>query len=75
VKLKKFCKYIETFYLGDYVNDDGEIMPLFEKHFSRAIPGPQTEAELNEYLQNVIYKIKSRGQKMVDILRERTGKK
>ncbi|MDF2513397.1 MAG: hypothetical protein K0S04_3263 [Herbinix sp.] len=65
---KTFSKYISTFYHDEYVNANNEIIPLFEGHFDRPLPGPQTEEELNKYLENVICRIRSRGKTMVAIL-------
>jgi hypothetical protein len=74
-----FKNYIDTFFLDDYVDKDYEIKPLFKSHeaFLRSSKLdlenpkkfiPQNEAELNEYLVNVINNIELRGRRIVDEL-------
>jgi len=71
-----FESYIDTFYLNDYVDENYNIIPLFKGHkeilkeenISLANPDrflPKNEAELNEYLKNVIKAIESRGRTIV----------
>jgi len=71
-----FRKYIDTFFLHDYVDRNYHILPLISRHEefltkNRLLPHktkeflPINEEELNEYLKNVISKIKLRGIRMV----------
>lgn len=72
-----FKKFIDTFLLNDYVDKNYNIIPLFKGHqqllkenFDKSKNMfPQTEEELNEYLENVIERIKTRGRKMISIIK------
>lgn len=75
-----FRKYIDTFFLNDYVDEAYNIIPLLKSHdpFLKEemldVEGPekflpQDEKELNEYLDNVLRLIKARGQRIVAALR------
>ena len=72
-----FKKFIDTFLLNDYVDKNYNVIPLFKGHLQLLEKNldktknifPQTEEELNEYLENVIEKIKTRGRKMISIIR------
>lgn len=74
-----FKEFIDTFYLNDYVDEQYNIIPLFTRHKQLLNQDkmnfanieeilPQNENELNEYLNNVISKIKNRGIKMAEML-------
>jgi len=74
-----FRSYVDTFYLNNYVDMNYIIRPLFKSHeeFLRSSKLdlenpkkfiPQNEAELNEYLVNVINNIELRGRRIVDEL-------
>ncbi|MCK8487070.1 hypothetical protein M0651_07805 [Paenibacillus sp. MBLB2552] len=71
-----FKAYIDTFYLNDYVDHKYDIIPLFRGHVELLKEDklllenpnrflPTTEAELIEYLRNVLEKIESRGIRIV----------
>ncbi len=79
VEFSVFKEFIDTFYLNDYVDKQYNIIPLFYRHKQLLNQDkmkftnieeilPQNENELNEYLNNVITKIKNRGIKMAKIL-------
>jgi len=79
-----FRKYIDTFYLNDYVDENYNIKPLLKSHEAllncEKMPTnnpdqflPQTESELNEYLKNVISKIKARGKRIASELEEKNS--
>ena len=80
-----FKSYINTFFLNDYVDENYDIKPLMARHEKflrreKLLPLeppeseidflPKSEKELNEYLKNVICKIKLRGIRIVDELRK-----
>jgi len=78
-----FKKYIDIFCLNDYVDENYNIIPLFPRHkifleqdhISLEDPNqflPRDEEELNEYLENVLERIKSRGIRIIEALK-RTG--
>jgi hypothetical protein len=77
-----FKAYIDTCYLNDYVNKNYDIIPLFKGHADLLkedklpIDNPYIflttdEAELIEYLRNVLEKIESRGHRIVKELTNR----
>ena len=79
VEFSVFKKFIDTFYLNDYVDEHYNIIPLFSRHKQLLHQDkmnfanieeilPQNEEELNEYLCNVISVIKNRGTKIAKIL-------
>ena len=76
-----FKSYIDTFYLNVYVDQHYNIKPLFKRHeefltkenISLENPKkflPADETELNEYLENVIESIESRGKRMIEALEQ-----
>lgn len=76
---REFKIYIDTFYLNDYVDHEYNIIPLFKRHeelLNREkllldkpkVFLPRDEAELNEYLMNIIKLIESRGHRIVEEL-------
>jgi hypothetical protein len=60
-----FNAYIEIFDLRDYIDENGKIIPLFERKKSPEHFEPQTREELTEFLQNANKKIKARGERLV----------
>jgi len=60
-----FERYVDTFYLNDYI-EHGTVKQLFTRQEGHILP--QTEDELNEFLQNVNHLIILRGKKIVDEL-------
>ena len=75
-----FKSYIDTFYLNDYVDENYNILPLLSRHkvflqqekMDMSNPEkflPQNEDELNEYLNNINYLIKTRGSRLVEKLK------
>ncbi|MBA9086884.1 hypothetical protein FHR92_003364 [Fontibacillus solani] len=77
-----FKAYIDTFYLNDYVDHNYDIIPLFGGHVELLKEDkllldnpnrflPKNEAELIEYLRNVLEKIESRGLRIVKELTNR----
>lgn len=82
IDAKTFKEYIDNFYLNDYVDNNYNILPLMsshkellqqeEMHIDDAdMLLPQNKQELNEYLENVIDKIKSRGKRIAILLTEK----
>lgn len=74
-----FRDYIDVFYLNDYVDENYNIIPLFERHRqflnNEKLPLehpeqflPQNEKELNEYVANVLELIELRGKRIVEEL-------
>ena len=85
VDAKTFKQYIDTFFLNDYVDSEYNVLPLFSGHKKLLLQEkmsienvndllPQNEAELNEYLENVIEKIKNRGKRIANLLLEKNAK-
>lgn len=85
VDAETFKEYIDSFYLNDYVDDNYNILPLISSHKKLLQQEkmriddvdmllPQNEQELNEYLRNVVDKIKSRGKRIAILLTKKYGK-
>ncbi|MCM3390591.1 hypothetical protein M3649_21135 [Ureibacillus chungkukjangi] len=71
-----FEKFIDTFFLNDYVDKDYYVKPLFKSHeeflsserLSLSEPSkflPKNELELNEYLENVSINTQARAKRIV----------
>ncbi|MCL2014780.1 MAG: hypothetical protein FWG68_00870 [Defluviitaleaceae bacterium] len=71
--VKIFRDYIDTFCLNTYVDKDCNVRPLFNKETRKLTPQPsplpQTECELNEFLESANKKIIQRGTILVEILK------
>ena len=76
-----FRNYINTFFLNDYVDSNYNVKPLFKGHEQflkmEKLPlenpnlfHPKTEAELNEFLQNVLNNIMLRAERMISVIRD-----
>lgn len=85
VDAETFKKYIDTFFLNDYVDSEYNVLPLINRHKNLLLQEkmsienvndllPQNEDELNEYLKNVIEKIKNRGKRIACLLLEENAK-
>lgn len=74
-----FKRYINTFYLNDYVDENYNILPLLQSHKTFLVQKklcleqpnkfmPQNIEELNEYWSNVSVKIEARGIRIARLL-------